>query len=256
MKTGVCELPDDPAAFRAAWDDLAARLADTPVDLLVLPEMAGVESFWQLPRFEPEAWRRALDQQAVLLDRLPQLAARRIVGTLVEDRDGTRLNRVFVHTRDGGLVRGRAKCWLPEEEGGWEATWFRRGPPQVPVDTVDGLRLATLVCTELMVSGAPVALGQAGVQALAAPRATGGHARWTVASRMAAINAGAYVFSANRNGGAFAGGSLVVGPDGDELARTSAALPLVVVDVDLAAADAAKSRYPRNVPEPVGPFFT
>ncbi len=61
----------------------------------------------------------------------------------------------------------------------------------------DGLRFATLICTELVVSPAPRALG----------------------------------------------------PDGDFLAATDAANPIVTVKAGLAGADAAKRTYPRNVEE-------
>ncbi|WP_439397180.1 hypothetical protein ACRQ5Q_08905 [Bradyrhizobium sp. PMVTL-01] len=36
-------------------------------------------------------------------------------------------------------------------------------------------------------------------------------------------------------------------PDGDILARTSEDNPIISIDVDLAAAGAAKQTYPRNV---------
>jgi N-carbamoylputrescine amidase len=251
MRVSVCELPDDLAAFRAAWADIENRLARSPVDLLVLPELAGVESFWRLPAFDAVVWQRALAQQAWLLERLPLLAAQCVIGTLVEQRGEQRLNVAFVHTRDGGLVHGRAKAWLPDEDGTWEATWFHRGDSQVPVQESAGLRHATLICTELMVSGTPRALGRAGTQLIAVPRATGGHLRWGVATRMAALSAGAYLLSANRQGGGLAGGSSIVDPEGEELARTNADHPLIALDIDQCIADNAKRTYPRNVVDPV-----
>lgn len=252
MKVAVCELPDDLQTFNEAWDHLERRLADTPVDLLVLPELAGLDSFWRLPAFDEAVWQQALDRQAQLLARLPPLAARRIAGTLAEQQGAKRWNRAFLHTTEQGLLPGRAKAWLPEEESGWEATWFDRGDPHIGVQHSEGLRLATLVCTEVMVSGAARPLGREGAQLIAVPRATGGHQRWAVALAIAAISAGAFVLSANRSGNSFAGGSSIVGPDGDLLARTSADDPVAVVAIELAEADSAKSSYPRNVIEPAG----
>jgi N-carbamoylputrescine amidase len=162
-----------------------------------------------------------------------------------------RLNQSFLWTARG-LLPGRSKAWLPEQNGGWEATWFDPAVPDVePVDD-DGLCFATLICTEIMVSAAPRALGQAGVQVIAAPRATGGHRRWEIATQMAAISAGAFVATANRRGGDFAGGSWIVGPDGEELARTDSAHPMVTIEINLAEADKAKLNYPRNVKDPPG----
>jgi N-carbamoylputrescine amidase len=144
-------------------------------------------------------------------------------------------------------LRGRPKAWLPQEEGGWEATWFDRGPQDVRAVRDEELCFAELVCTELMVSTAARRLGQAGVQLIAAPRATGGHARWDVATRMAAIAAGAFVVTANRRGGSLAGGSWIVSPDGDILAHTGEDTPIISLEIDLSAADLAKQSYPRNV---------
>ena len=122
--------------------------------------------------------------------------------------EGTRRwNETFLWTPERGLVRGRAKALLPQQEGGWEETWFDRGS-QDAVPVRDGaLCFSELVCTELMVSTAARRLGRSGVQVIAAPRATGAHPRWEVAARMNAIAAGAYVATANRRGATLAGGA-------------------------------------------------
>ena len=109
------------------------------------------------------------------------------------------------------------------------------------------LCFSEMVCTELMVSTAARGLGQSGVQVIAAPRATGGHPRWEVAARMTAIAAGAFVVTANRRGATLAGGSWIVAPDGDILARTNLSAPIVSLEIDLALVDSARLTYPRNV---------
>jgi N-carbamoylputrescine amidase len=109
------------------------------------------------------------------------------------------------------------------------------------------LCFSELVCTELMVSTAARRLGQSGVQVIAAPRATGAHPRWEVAARMTAIAAGAFVVIANRRGGTLTGGSWIVAPDGDFLARADENTPIITVDVDLSLVEAARLTYPRNV---------
>lgn len=250
MKITVCEFPDEAAAADAAWDRLAHTLAGAPTDLLVLPELADGDSFWTSPDFDGAIWREAVDRHAKLPEQLRRLAARRVLGTRAVERDGQRLNETFLWTAGRGLVPGRTKAWLPQQHKGWEETWFDHGPPVVdPVDD-EGLRFAMLVCTEIMVSGAPRALGKAGVQVIAAPRATGGHRRWEIATQMAALSAGAFVATANRRGGGLVGGSWIVGPDGEELARTDATTPIVTIEIDLAEANNAKATYPRTVREP------
>lgn len=252
MKITVCEFPDDTAAMAPAWDHLATTLAAAPTDLLVLPELVASGSFWAQPVFDAAVWRDAVARHEDMSKQFERLAARRILGTRAIETGGQRLNESFLWTPARGMAPGRAKAWLPQQEGGWEATWFDRAPPVVDVVDDNGLRFAMLICSEVQVSPAPRALGQGGVQLIAVPRATGGHHRWEVATRMAAIAAGAFVASANRRGdnlaaGNFAGSSWIIGPDGDELARTDAAHPVVTVEIDLALADAAKLTYPRNV---------
>lgn len=251
MKITVCEFPDDVAEADRAWDQLA-RALEEPTDLLVLPELAAAGSFWTQPTFDQAVWDEAVARHALLPAQLRRLAARRVLGTRAVDREGRRLNESFLWTPARGLAAGRTKAWLPQQENGWEATWFDHGPPIVgPVDD-DGLRFAMLICTEVIISRAPRALGWAGVHLIAAPRATGGHHRWEVATRMAAISAGAFVATANRRGNGLVGGSWIVGPDGEELVRTDAANPVATIEIDLAEADRAKWTYPRTVKEPPG----
>lgn len=247
FRIATCEFPDRAADAKAMWRRLEAELVGTPVDLLVLPEFAGVDSFWTNPDFDQTVWRQALAIHATIADELKHIAARRIVGTRVVENDGRRWNETFLWKPETGLMRGRPKAWLPQQEGGWEATWFDRGPQKVLPRRDGALCFAELVCTEIMVSGAARGLGQSGVQLIAAPRATGAHPRWEVATRMSAIVAGAFVVTANRRGGSTAGGSWVVTPEGDILARTTEANPIISLEIDLAAADAAKQSYPRNV---------
>jgi len=247
FRVATCEFPDRADLAEAAWRRLEDELARTPVDLLVLPELAGVDSFWANPDFDEIAWHQAVATHATIADELRRLTAQRIVGTRAVEVDRRRWNETFLWKPETGLLRGRPKAWLPEQEGGWEATWFDRGPQSVLPARDGELCFAELVCTEIMVSTDARRLGQAGVQLIAAPRATGPHPRWEVATRMAAIAAGAFVVTANRRGGSLAGGSWIVAPDGDILARTSEDNPIICLDIDLALADAAKQTYPRNV---------
>jgi N-carbamoylputrescine amidase len=169
------------------------------------------------------------------------------VGTRAVAEGAKRWNETFLWTPERGLVRGRAKALLPQQQGGWEETWFDRGARHAEPVRDGALCFSELVCTELMVSTAARGLGRSGVQVIAAPRATGGHPRWEVAARMTAIAAGAFVATANRRGATLAGGSWIVGPDGDILARTDESAPIVSLEIDLALVDRARLTYPRNV---------
>ena len=67
--------------------------------------------------------------------------------------------------------------------------------------------------------------------------------------RAVAIVSGAYSVSSNRSdpsgAGDFGGGGWVIDPDGRVLALTTPEEPFHTVAIDLGAADAAKSTYPR-----------
>jgi N-carbamoylputrescine amidase len=247
FRLATCEFPDEAASAEAMWRCLERTLTQRPVDLLVLPELAGVDSFWGSSLFDAGIWHEAVGIHAKIAEKLEPLRAKRIVGTRALEQAGQRWNQAFLWTPEDGLTGGRCKAWLPQEEGGWEATWFDSGQKDISTMRSGELCFATLVCTEIMVSSAARSLGQAGVQVIAAPRATSGHSRWEVATRMAAIAAGAFVVTANRRGHEFAGGSWIVTPDGEVLARTSDGDPIICLDVELAAANAAKCTYPRNV---------
>jgi N-carbamoylputrescine amidase len=243
----TCEFPDKADLAGGMWRRLAVELGKNPVDLLVLPELAGVDSFWSSPTFDEAVWRQAAATHATIEEHLRPIAAKRIVGTRAVVDGTKRWNETFLWTPERGLVRGRAKALLPQQQGGWEETWFDRGSQHAEPVRDGALCFSELVCTELMVSTAARRLGQSGVQVIAAPRATGGHPRWEVAARMTAIAAGAFVVTANRRGATLAGGSWIVAPDGDILARTDESNPIVSLEIDLALVDRAQLTYPRNV---------
>lgn len=243
----TCEFPDRADLAGEMWQRLAAEFERQPVDLLVLPELAGVDSFWSSPTFDEAVWRRAAVMHETLDEHLRRIAARRIMGTRAVTEGTRRWNETFLWTPERGLVRGRAKALLPQQEGGWEETWFDRGAQHARPVRDGALCYSELVCTELMVSTAARRLGQSGVQVIAAPRATGGHPRWEIAARMTAIAAGAFVVTANRKGESLAGGSWIIAPDGDILARTNEAARIVSCEIDLGLVDTARLTYPRNV---------
>src|SRR3712207_1883651 len=113
-----------------------------------------------------------------------------------------------------------------------------------------GARVGFLICTEMWFGERARAYGDQKAHLLAIPRCTPRESldRWLAGGRTAAIVAGAYAISSNHADERFGGRGWIVDPDGDVLAVTSAAKPFVTVEIDLAAADAAKRTYPRYVP--------
>ncbi len=253
MKLTVAEFPDEAARHDRAWEDLVRFLRVAPSDVLVLPEMPFVAwSMFTADVVDPAVWRGARAAHDAMHARFGELATNVVLGSRPVERDGVRLNEAFAWTREGGLRGARAKYFLPDEPDGREATWFARGDRQFTPITVGALRVGFQLCTELLFVDRSRAIGRAGAQLIAAPRATSGHRRWRMAAGMAAIASGCFVATANRRSYAtdtFAGGSWIVSPEGETLAETTAAAPFVTVDVDLADADRAKRTYPRSLPD-------
>jgi N-carbamoylputrescine amidase len=83
----------------------------------------------------------------------------------------------------------------------------------------------------------------------ATPAETG--AKWLAGGATHAVTSGAFCISSNRAetvaGTTMGGTGWVIDPEGTVLAVTSPESPVAVVDVDLAAARAAKGTYPRYV---------
>jgi N-carbamoylputrescine amidase len=253
LKLTVAEFPDEAVHHDGAWADLVGFLRAAPTDVLVLPEMPFVQwSVFTADVVDLAAWRAALASHEAMHARFGELAAGVVLGSYPVERQGERLNQAFVWTRDGGTRGARAKYFLPDEPDGREATWFARGDRDFAPTSVGALRVGFQLCTELLFVDRSRAIGRAGAQVIAAPRATSGHRRWPMAAGMAAIASGCFVATANRRSytaDTFAGGSWVISPEGETLAATTAEAPYVTVDVDLADADRARRTYPRYLPD-------
>jgi len=199
------------------------------------------------------AWRAALAAHDAMLPRFMELETRLVLASRPVEVQGRRLNQSFSWTREDGYRAGRAKFYMPDEPDGWEATWFDRGDPQFSPQAAGSLKVGFQLCTELLFSHAAWEIGRGGGQLIAAPRATGGHRRWSMAACLAANMAGCFVASANRrsyDSDAFAGRSWLVSPEGEIILETSADAPFLTADVDLSAVERARHTYPRTLDIP------
>ncbi len=252
MKITVCEFPDEASRKASAWRHLVNTLQDAPTDVVVLPEMPFCD--WKMfttKTVDEARWDEALTAHETMIARLPELATKMVLASRPIAHAGKRLNQSFCWTRDDGYRGAHTKYYLPDEPDGWEATWFDRGDLDFSPLTIADLTIGFQLCTELLFTQPAQDIGRAGAQLIAAPRATGGHRRWPMATCMAAVMSGCFVASANRRSydtEAFPGGSWIVSPEGDMLGETRFDQPFVTVDIDLADADRAKHSYPRNLP--------
>lgn len=250
MRVTVCEMPDDRKDFETAWEELIAYVRKQQSELVLLPELPFYPWIGTTPQFDAQVWQMAQQAHEVMMQHLRELSPAVVLGTHPVIEGAFRLNRGFCWTATDGYQGVHDKYYLPNEEGFYERCWFDRGRGDFTLARVQDLALGFLICSEVMFNEWARYYGRQGANMIAVPRATGGHERWVVASRMAAIASGAFVISSNRaQDQVFGGRGLVVGTDGDVLASTSHQAPFATVDIDLAESTRAKKTYPRDLPE-------
>jgi predicted amidohydrolase len=250
MRVTVCEMPDDRKAFETAWEELIAYVSKQQSDLVLLPELPFYPWIATTPQFDAQVWQMAQQVHEVMMQRLREVSASVVLGTHPLIEGAFRLNRGFSWTPTDGYQGVHDKYYLPNEEGFYERCWFDRGRRDFTLARVQDMALGFLICSEVMFTEWARYYGRQGANIIAVPRATGGHERWVVAPRMAAIASGAFVISSNRaQDHVFGGRGLVVGPDGDVLASTSRQAPFATVAIDLAESTRAKKTYPRDLLE-------
>jgi predicted amidohydrolase len=185
-----------------------------------------------------------------------------VVGTV--DRDAAFIPyNAAVHVREGRVVHLHRKVYLPTYGMFDEGRWFGRGRSVRAYDAGAGWRAGLLVCEDLWHPALAWLLATQGIHLLVVQAAAPGRGvmaggagggrfssweAWEHLARAAAIAYGIYVVLANRTGVegpvCFAGGSLVVGPDGGVLARAAdAAADRLTVDLSPGAVAAARRPY-------------
>jgi len=249
MKLTVVELPNSHTEFESAWSALTHHVRGNASDIVLLSEVPFAPWFATSPTFDEDAWREVCEAHVRWSGRLAELGGAAVVYTAPSGAGESRRNSGLLWTAARGVEHLRDKVLLPDEDPTWEASWYGRGvDPPAPFD-VAGAAAGLMICSEIWSLAWASDLGRVGAQVLFTPRATGVEslANWFAVGRVAAISAGCFGVSSNRAGDGFGGGGWVFAPDGSLLGRTSADDPFVTVTVDLTAADAAKSTYPRYV---------
>jgi N-carbamoylputrescine amidase len=255
LKVSVCEMPDRSTDWEEWWSLLLASVQRQRPDLLLLPELAFCPWLPARPRFDESAWNDAVRLQSGWLARLEEAGPTAVLTSRAVSRDNRRVNEAVLWA-DGRLRALQQKACLPQEDGFYEATWFTPGTGQPATTQVGPARAGVAICSELWLFERARAHARAGAHLLLTPRATtrGWNERWLAAGRTTALAAGLYSLSSNRaaaGAAGFGGQGWVIGPEGDVDALTGPDQPVVTVDLDLAAAEAARSTYPRYVTAPL-----
>jgi predicted amidohydrolase len=256
MKVTVCQLPDDPQALEKAFAALVDHTKAEGSDLLLLPEMPFYPWLPITDQVDPAQWQAAVDAHEEWLPRLAALGTGLVLGSRpVLDKD-TPHNDAFVWSPEGGARFAHRKYYLPNEEGFWEAAWYRRAAqPSFKAADAGTVKVGFLICSDLWFGEHARGYARQGVHLIVTPRATerASVEKWLAGGRTAAVMAGAYGLSSNRvgprEGVTFGGVGWIVDPNGEILARTSDEQPFVTLEIDPAAAEAAKHTYPRDVKE-------
>jgi N-carbamoylputrescine amidase len=259
LRVAVCEMPDGEAEWDAWWSLLLDVLHRERPGLLLLPELAFCPWLPGAARFDRQAWEEAVQCQSRWLARLSEAGPTAVLTTRAAERDGLRVNEAVLCSDGGFRVLHRKTC-LPAEDGYHETAWFSPGTAAPATTGIGPARAGVAICSELWLFERARVLAAAGAHLLLTPRATtrGWNERWLLAGRVVALAAGVHSLSSNRvstgpagsGGQDFGGQGWVIGPDGEVAAVTGPDQPVVVAEVDLAAAEAARSTYPRYVTAP------
>lgn len=244
LRIGFVEWPEGLTGDDARWGGIEAGLAEMRPDILVTNELPF--GCWLADReiFSREDAEASIGAHAVGIARLASLGIPAIISSRPVWNGDRLANEAFVLV--GGAVRPlHRKQAFPNEPGWFESQWFTGDGSGFAVAEILGIKVGVLLCTEAMFNERARAYGRQGAALIVIPRASGtGVASWKTAGAMAALVSGAYVVSSNRAGGQFGGHGFAYAPGGALIAETDRAGPMLTIDLDTEATDAAQRDYP------------
>lgn len=248
----LCDVDANVRRIARAQADAAAD----GVHLVVTPELS-VTGYDVRDRVHDLA-RPEADAPYPALARGPDV----IVGTIERDAAFVPYN-AMLHLRGGRVLHRHRKLYLPTYGMFDEGRYFGRGDAVRTYDTGGGWRVGLLVCEDLWHPALGWLLAAQGAHLLVAQSAAAGRGAvaggagggrfasweaWEQLARAAAIAYGVYVALANRVGVegslCFAGGSMIVAPDGAVIARADdLGEDRITADLSLDAVAAARRPY-------------
>jgi predicted amidohydrolase len=230
-----------------------AREHGAGADLIVAPELLPSGYDLELLAAEGPALAEALDGRTVTLaaELAAELGSTIVVGLI--EREGEALYDSVVVVEPGGRVSSYRKTHLyPPEQA-----HFASGDRLTTVATPAG-RLGPLICFEHAFPEVATALALAGAQILVIPSAVpyGYEHLMTLRTRARAQDNQLFAVASNLAGDVFCGGSLIVDPRGDVLARAGTGEEVVRARIDLGEIEREREREPAlglRRPELYGP---
>lgn len=240
------------------WRDTVDAVVKESPDLLLMNEMPFGRWIAHQRQPDPVVLRESHRAHEAGNAGLAELGVPTVLSTRPCLVGGRSVNQAFVWTQRGGIAPLHTKQYFPDEEGFYEAHWWRPGRQRFDLGTAGALRIGFLICTDVQFLEHARAYGRAGAHLIAVPRAVTATTldRWKTVMAAAAITSGCYVASSNRvgvdevTGMEFGGGSWIFGPDGTVLAETTMERRVVCATIDTEVAEGAKKEYPNYVVEP------
>ena len=251
MKATITQI--DANQLERDWERLKRHVADAASELVLLPEMCFAPWFCAAPARDDATWQDAVSAHENWLQRLPELGASSVIGSAPRSIGRKSHNIAYLWSARDGLQWIHKKTYLPNDEGYWEANWYDRAPIDFQPTEAGELKMGLMICTEIWFLQHAREYGRGGIHLLLNPRSTPRptNAKWLAGGQTAAVVAGAYCLSSNHAGQVggleLGGAGWLCDPDGALLAITSEAEPFVSLELDLGAAERAKSTYPRYV---------
>jgi deaminated glutathione amidase len=247
---------EDKERNLAAADRLTRAAASDGAELVVLPEKFNVLG-------TPDDYRRGAETMdgptlGWARDTARELGVDLVAGSIVERREGhDKLSNTSVHVGPDGEVKAvyRKIHMFDVVVGGQtyrESETEEPGDELVLSETADGVPLGLTVCYDLRFPELYRILAVKGARILTVPAAftkVTGQAHWEVLVRARAIENQAFVVAADQTGAhppdkqSF-GGSCIVDPWGEVIARAGEGEAVVAADLDLSRQDEVREQLP------------
>lgn len=247
MKVCTAEFPDEVRKNEHAIEVIAAHVAETRPNLLVLPEMPFTPRIFCVDAADRDRWAATVEDHDQWLRRLTDVVPTPIITSRPINKTGKALNEAFFLDADRTLHPLRSKFYLPNDFPAVERVWFDEDDTATGVFDILGARISVQLCSEIMYAETPRLLRAEGAEIVVQSRATGDHPRWRAASVLGASTSGAFVIGANRRSEDrdwLTGASWVYSPASELLGESSPEHPCVTVEIDLNAARPTKGKYP------------
>ncbi len=238
----------EESANLAAIDELTARAVARGAEVVLFPEYA---SYFVDP-FDDTLRAHAQDVDGDFTRGLREIASRYgavVVAGLVERGAGDRVRNAVVAVGADGVRAVYRKLHLYDAFGQRESDWVEAGTPSVPETfEVGGLRFALMTCYDLRFPEVARVLADAGAHVvLTAAEWVRGPLKehhWRTLVHARAIENTLYVAGADHPPPLGVGASLIVDPQGVELAGVGTATDVAVAFVDAAVIERVRRVNP------------